>query len=187
MTLGMMSFPMAEGLDKAVDLLYSLKPRDILAQVRRPATTPGDGPRPEIVLSLKGLQSMQQPENATVLYAPPSDPEDSLQAFAEAIAGNFKNAGLLVPDDRPLLLHATIVNTNHVKQRDKHKTKKWDRIFIADTQALLDRYENQVWMEGVPLDKITICKMSAKPVEENGVVTDAKYEVVAELDFGGTP
>lgn len=185
LTLGIMSFPNNEGLDKAIDLLQSLKPHDILAQVTTSIATSEELPRSEIVLSLKGLKSMQQPAKATVLYAPPSDPEDSLQGFAEAIAGKFKDAGLLLIEDRPLLLHATIVNTKHVKQ-DKHTRKKWDRVFVDDTQALLNRYEDRVWAEAMPLDKIAICKMSAKPVLENGVMVDAEYEVVAEVPLKGT-
>lgn len=189
LTLGMMSFPQNEGLDKAVDMLNSLNLREILAQVRKPVL-PGSVETAaaaelkipsKILLTLQGLNSMQKPDKATVLYAPPLDPDGTLQGFAERIKGIFKDAGLLVPEDRPLLLHATIVNTSHVK-KGKHKGKKWDRIVVQDAQAIMDRYEDQVWMEAMPLDKIAICRMSAKPVEHNGVVIDAKYKVEAEVD-----
>lgn len=198
LTLGMMSFPKNEGLEKAVTVLQSLEPQKILASIKKPVM-PGsdrstltteeeeqeDAP-PKILLTLKGLNSMQKPEKATVLYAHPSDPDGILQKFAEELKTIFKDAGLLVPEDRPLLLHATIVNTTYVKRKNRHhqqgKRGGDRRIMIKDAQAIMDRYEDQVWMEALPLEKIAICRMGAKTVEENGVVVDAKYEVEAELD-----
>lgn len=197
LTLGMMSFPKNEGLEKAVNVLQSLEPQRILASIKKPVMpgldkshveaaaekeAQGDVP-PKISLTLKGLNSMQKPDKATVLYAPPSDPDGTLQKFAEEVKAIFKDAGLLVPEDRPLLLHATIVNTTYVKRKNRHGGKGGDRrIIIKDAQAIIDRYEDQAWMEALPLEKIAICRMGAKPVEENGLLVDAKYEVVAEVD-----
>ncbi|KAG7102640.1 hypothetical protein HYQ44_020400 [Verticillium longisporum] len=49
-----------------------------------------------------------------------------------------------------------------------------------DATDMLARYEGYVWMEGVPLERIAICKMGAKEVDgEDG----AAYEVEAEVDF----
>lgn len=192
LTLGMMSFPRDEGLDKAVGMLGSIKPREVLAGVRRPvmpgaagpATTHGGETGSQLLLTLKGLNSMQKPERATVLYAPPSDPDGILQGFAEQVKATFKDAGLLAPDDRPLLLHATIVNTVYVKGgKNGHKGKKWGRNVIGNAQAMMDRYDDQVWMDKVPLEKIAICRMGAIPVEVDGVVVDAAYEVEAEIEF----
>ncbi|ROW12943.1 hypothetical protein VPNG_04652 [Cytospora leucostoma] len=210
LTLGMMSFPNGEGLDRAVEKLRSLRPREILSSVGGPVM-PGavDEPgttraaaspetadhhhhhqqqqsqqqQPQVSITLKGLHSMQKPEKATILYAPPSDPLGILHGFGEKIKAQFREAGLLAPGDLPLLLHATVVNTIYVKGRNKHAKKKWERTVIADAQAIIDRYEDQVWMEDVPLDKIAICRMSARPVERGGVVVDAAYEVEAEIDF----
>lgn len=190
LTLGMMSFPKNEGLEKAIGLLKSLEPRKIMADLQNPAM-PGSvdtlatvvgNESSNIGLTLTGLHSMQKPDRATVLYAPPLDPDGVLQHFAEEIKTIFKDAGLLVPENRPLLLHATIVNTTYVK-KDRRKGKKWDRIIIKDAQAIMDRYEEQAWMKAMSLDKIAICRMHAKPVEENGAVLDAKYEVEAEIDI----
>lgn len=189
LTLGMMSFPKNEGLDKAIAVLKSLEPREILAAINKPAM-PGSAEvsasTEEIApatcsITLKGLNSMQKPDKATVLYAPPLDPDGTLQRFADKIKAKFQDAGLLIPDSRPLLLHATIVNTIYAR-RDRRKGQRRDRIFIKDTQAIMDRYEDQVWIEAMSLDKIAICRMSAKPVEHNGAVMDAKYEVEAEID-----
>ncbi|KUI57697.1 hypothetical protein VP1G_05026 [Cytospora mali] len=191
-TLGMMSFPRDEGLDKAVEVLKSLRPREILSTVEKPVM-PGETEsgasterqRPQFLITLKGLNPMQKIEKATVLYAPPSDPHGILQGFGQKIKTRFKEAGLLAPGDLPLLLHATIVNTVYVKGRNRPGAgkKKWERSVITDAQAMVDRYEDQVWVEDVPLEKIAICRMSAKPIEKDGVVVDAAYEVEAEIDF----
>lgn len=192
LTLGMMSFPNNDGLDKAVTMLKSLKPREILAAVQKPIT-PGateeaanqvGEPRSEVLITLKGLKSPQKLDRATVLYAPPLDQQGILQRFGESIRATFKNAGLLVPDDRPLLLHATVVNTIYVKgNRHSHKSKKWHRNVIRDAQAILDRYEDQIWMRDAPLERIAICRMRAQPVEEDGSVVDAMYEAETEIAF----
>lgn len=194
LTLGMMSFPKDESLDKAVELLKSLKPREIMSTVKAPVMPGSSGGaeaaakgQPELLITLKGLHTFQKADKATVLFAPPSDQTGVIQAFSEKIKALFKDAGLLAPDDRPLLLHATIVNTIYVKgNRKSHghgKKRGGDRTFVADGQAIMDRYEDQVWLENAPLDRIAICRMGAKPVEENGTVVDAAYEVEAEIEF----
>lgn len=190
LTLGMMSFPKDEGLDKAVELLKWLKPRDIMSTVKAPVM-PGssveeEAPRdhPQLLVTLKGLHTFQKADKATVLFAPPSDQTGVLYGFSEKIQAQFKEAGLLVPDDRPLTLHATIVNTIYVKgNRNSHSKKRGDRTFVTDGQAIMDRYEDQVWLNDAPLERIAICRMGAKAVEENGTVVDAAYEVEAEVEF----
>lgn len=189
-TLGMMSFPKNEGLDKAIDVLRSLNLREILAGVKKPVMpgaeeeekTSATGEKPQILFTLKGLHSMQKPEKSTILYAPPVDPLGTLQNFSEDIRAAFKEAGLLVADNRPLLLHATIVNTIYAKGKTgAGRGKKWDRKVIDDAQAILDRYEDQVWMQDVPLEKVAICKMGAKPVWKDVEVIDVAYEEEAAV------
>lgn len=185
-TLGMMSFPKNEGLDKAIGVLQSLNLREILDGVKKPVmrgaaeeqrektTTERTSP---ILITLKGLHSMQKLDKATVLYAPPVDPHGILQKFSERIRAVFKDEGLLVVEHRPLLLHATIVNTIYVKGKPEgRRGKKWDKTVICDAQAIIDRYEDQVWIEDVPLERVAICRMGAKPVLKDGEVVDAAYE-----------
>lgn len=189
LTLGMMSFPKDEGLDKAIELLKSLKLREILSTVTTPVMPGASGgeaakDQPQLSITLKGLHTFQKADKATVLFAPPVDQTGVLHGFSEKIKELFKEAGLLAPDDRPLLLHATIVNTIYVKgNRNSHGKKRGDRTFVTGSQAIIDRYEDLVWLENAPLEKITICRMSAKPVEENGIVVDAAYEAEAEVGF----
>jgi len=215
LTLGVFSFPKnsdegAERLEKAKSILQSLKPSEILKGIKTPAmpgTTPAapaatkkgkeeDNP---LLITLRGLQTMQSttPSKASVIYAPPADSLGKLQQFCERVRGVFQEVeGLMIPDDRPLLLHATVVNTIYVKgkerQQQQHRkkghhhggggSKRGERVTV-DATGILDRYEDQVWMEDVRVEKIAICKMGAKKIEVDGVVVDEEYEVVGEVDI----
>jgi len=198
LTLGMMSFPRDEGLDRAVAFLQTLKPSEILASIQpraMPGSRPGgveeapqgagpESPAGRLDIALRGLQSMQPAARASVLYAPPADQEGILQQFCETIRSAFQEAELLVPEDRPLLLHATIVNTVYVKGRRQAggKGKPRGGKPTIDARGILDRYEDCTWMDKVRLEKIAICKMGAKKTEVDGVVVDEAYETVVEID-----
>ncbi|KAK3371692.1 kinase A anchor protein [Lasiosphaeria ovina] len=221
LTLGVFSFPKNEGLDRAIELLRSLRPREILVSITPPtmpgakveqdktvvavttevaaaadddkgkpveATTPQDGA--PLTITLRGLESMQPPAKAAVLYSPPVDRLGTLQAFCEKLRAVFREAELMTEESRPLLLHATIMNTIYVKGKDKKQQrkaggggggKKWERLTV-DARGILDRYEDHVWMQDVALSSIAICKMGAKKTEVDGVEDEA-YEVEAEISF----
>ncbi|KAL2149636.1 hypothetical protein VTH82DRAFT_8288 [Thermothelomyces myriococcoides] len=150
--------------------------------------------RPRI--TLRGLASMQSADKAAVLYAPPVDQFGLLQAFCEKVRDVFKEAELMVDDGRPLLLHATVVNTIYVKGnqnggggggdrgkggRGRKGGKKWERL-VFDARGIIDRYEDQVWLENMPVDKVAICRMGATKTMVNGAEDEA-YEVEAEVNF----
>lgn len=194
LTIGVMSFPKDEGLEKAVALLKTLVPRNILANIKAAeatATTAGSAPErggdttkepsgpppPLLSVTLKGLHSMQPAASrSSVLYAPPVDNEGTLLRFCESLRTTFQEAELMPVENRPLLLHATIVNTIYVKGRNRGK--RHEKLTI-DAREILDRYEDFVWMEEVPVEKIAICKMGAKKQEDG----DEAYEVEAEIDL----
>ncbi|ROT43730.1 hypothetical protein SODALDRAFT_320123 [Sodiomyces alkalinus F11] len=216
LTLGMMSLPDAEGIEKAVSVLRSLKPREILAGIRPLSeTTPlaaasttakvaaetggagavtvtasetvlettssgnnTDNPQlTSLSLTLRGLYSMQQARQAAVLYVPPVDPQGVLLAFCEGLRAPFLEAGVMVAEDRPLLLHATVVNTVYVRNGGRRGR---GRRLTVDAREVLDRYDGHVWMEDVPLERIAICRMGAKAVEGED---EAAYELEAEIEF----
>ncbi|KAK6002414.1 hypothetical protein QM012_002052 [Aureobasidium pullulans] len=77
-----------------------------------------------LMVSLESLEPMQSPSKTSILYICPRDPTNRLQILCQAIRKTFTDAGLLVPDTRPLKLHATIVNTIYVKGRKKKKKPK---------------------------------------------------------------
>ncbi|KAI0843453.1 kinase A anchor protein [Hypoxylon sp. FL0890] len=195
LTIGVMSFPKDEGLEKAVALLKTLVPRKILANIKAAeaqattatagsaqeqsdTSTEPSGPLPPLLsVTLKGLHSMQPTTSrSSVLYAPPVDSEGTLLRFCESLRTTFQEAGLMAVENRPLLLHATIINTIYVKGRSRGK--RHEKLTI-DARGILDRYDDFVWMEDVPVEKIAICRMGAKKQEDG----DEAYEVVAEIDL----
>ncbi|RYP50114.1 hypothetical protein DL768_004318 [Monosporascus sp. mg162] len=195
LTLGVMSFPKKEGLENAVSLLKTLIPRQILASVttklmgesapdptRQSAkATESTGSSPPLLsVTLRGLHSMQLASKSSVLYASPVDQDGTLLKFCESLRSTFQEAGLMTEENRPLLLHATIMNTIYVKgghRRGGGHGKK-ERLTL-DARGIMDRYDNFVWMEDVPVEKIAICRMGAKKQEDG----DEAYEVEAEIDF----
>lgn len=59
--------------------------------------------------------------------------------------------------------------------------KRWERL-VFDATEILERYEDQVWAEDIPLEKVAICRMGAKKVVVDGEEDEA-YEVEAEVQF----
>lgn len=208
LTLGVFSFPKNEGLDRATTLLESLRPKEILTTARqqvaarsqsgesRSPATEGEeaAPRPNqdkspLSITLRGLSSISSPSKTSVLYAHPVDEQGVLQTFCEKLRGVFLDAELMEDENRPLLLHATLFNTIYVKKAPgeggDNKRKRGGRRrekLTFDARPFVDRYEDQIWMEGFPVEKIAICKMGAKKVEDDGV-EDQVYEAVAEIEF----
>lgn len=72
-----------------------------------------------IRIELRGLVSMHAPQNTSILYTAPQDFSGRLYNFCLALQDHFKEQDLLVPDDRKLKLHATLVNTIYAKVRRK--------------------------------------------------------------------
>ena len=87
-------------------------------------TKTSDSKNVPLTLSLEGLEPMQSPTKTSILYIRPHDPTNRLQPLCQALRKTFAEAGLLVPDTRPLRLHATIVNTIYIKGRKKNKKPK---------------------------------------------------------------
>jgi len=208
LTLGVFSLPCPagqsnEGLEKAVEILKGLRLREIWARAKartKLPVIPGSGiPEEEKVadggirveeeeglrITLRGLYSIQSTAKAAVLYASPVDPLGRLQAFCEEVRGTFLEADMIIDDKRPLLLHATLVNTIYVRNRKGTKggggRGRSERLTI-DATGILGRYEDELWIEEAEVPSLAICKMGAKKVIINGE-DDEAYEVVAEVAF----
>lgn len=202
LTLGVMSLQEEGKLEEAVELLKGLRMSEILDEVRKEEAERAKaaaglvGLDPQVgkevadevaegslSVALRGLRSMQKSSQATTLYAPPVDPRNHLRPFCERLRAQFLDAGLIVNDKRPLLLHATVVNTIYVKEKGP-KGKGRRKALTLDAENLLDRYENFVWLEKFVIDSVAICKMGAKTaVGEDGEEIGAAYEVVAEVEI----
>lgn len=112
-----------------VDQQEIITPKEPLAKdgrpisLRRPVSPPPaerasraaiSGP---LTIDLKGLVSMHVPEKTSIIYIEPCDSSERLYPFCLALQDIFKREGMLVPDDRKLKLHATLVNTIYAKGR----------------------------------------------------------------------
>ncbi|KAI1325869.1 kinase A anchor protein [Xylariaceae sp. FL0255] len=209
LTLGVMSLSPnsknEQSLDNAVALLRSLRPGRILAGIRGEVVEEEEGKKeqgkerdPSLTVTLKGLASMQPAAKASVLYAPPVDDDDAnggnvslLTKFCEQIRATFIDAGLMEKEDRPLLLHATILNTIYIKVgggrggRGGGGGGKHQKRLTVDARGMLDRYADYIWMKDVPVEKLAICRMGAKAVEGGdgeGETGDAAYVVESWID-----
>lgn len=139
-----------------------------------------------LTVSLRGLRSFQAAKEARVLYAPPIDPFGALHGFCQRLQGVFKSEGFIVDDGKPLTLHATVVNTVYVKGSDRG-TKGKDRNdrrgrkerLSIDARDIINQYQDYVWVEEMPVEKVQICKMGAKETEDGEI----QYEAVAEAFF----
>ncbi|KXJ96553.1 AKAP7 2'5' RNA ligase-like domain-domain-containing protein [Microdochium bolleyi] len=185
--------PGSTALEGAIALLRSLVPSPAVSALLGPSTTSGNQSLPQhaaqkppeapsnpLSITLKGLHSMQTPAKATVLYAPPAEDGGTLLQLCQHLRSAFQEAGYMEKEDRPLLLHATVINTIYVKGGRSRAApgRKSDKLTI-DARAILDRYDDYIWMQDVPIEKVAICKMGAREQPDG----DVAYEAVAEVDL----
>lgn len=205
-TLGVMSLDQ-ERLNKAIELLKSLDITQLLLSntakppfgtIMDPRVTPTEpsandkkpispsvGPGSEsafgpVKIGLRGLVSMHDPQKASIIYIEPHDSSERLYPLCLALQDIFKKEDMLVPDDRKLKLHATLVNTIYAKGKKSqgHGPNATAPLKI-DARPLLEKYEGFVWAKDVVLDRIAICEMGAKKRIENGEVVSEEYTEVA--------
>jgi activating signal cointegrator complex subunit 1 len=198
LTLGIMSLLGKDHIDRALSLLERLDLKNLLSQASTDSSLSPDTIGSEssqqlesdgLRVTLHGLKSIYNPTNTSVLFAPPLDPSGQLQRFCKSIQKAFADEDLLMLDSRPLLLHATIVNTVYVPGvRDLnisagYGSRKAKMTF--DARDILERYEGFTWMRDVAIEKVAICRMGAKKVvDENGMLTgDEAYFVEGSVDF----
>lgn len=132
-------------------------------------------------VTLSGLHSMGSPSATTVLYARPEDPASRLHNLCTAIREIFKSADLLVHEDRPLLLHATIINTTYNRPPGHGSRRKSNR--RIDATELIEKYAKFELAKNFRVEKVSICKMGAQNVVEDGVVVDSEYLELCHVDL----
>lgn len=180
-----MSLSTSESLKKAKTCLQSPNTKSLVEAFHKSKkvdggggeVTPTDGTLDAPCITLRGLKSMhgQDPAATSVLYAPPEDSDGSFQMFCQSIRDEFIKEGLIVMADRPLIVHATIVNTVYVpavKSGSKSGHGRRSR-FVVDARVLLDEWADFVWMKDVKLDRVAICRTGARKVE--GDEDDEEY------------
>jgi activating signal cointegrator complex subunit 1 len=151
-------------------------------------------PKPAgLEVTLRGLVSMHDPLQTSILYAAPVDRDGSLYAFCNRLRSIFSDAGFLAPDTRPLLLHATIVNTIYVpgvRERSgggrggaghgKNRAK-----MVIDARGVLEAFRDWTWVEAMRLERVAICRMGAQRVgdAEGGEAGDEAYAIEGEVEM----
>jgi activating signal cointegrator complex subunit 1 len=185
LTLGVMSLTTPERVESALQCLQDLKLSEILKdlkpvratdQVQKKPDKEKDLKTPELSITLRGLQSMHPPATTSILYTSPADPDLSLYRFCNHLRDHFTTADLLVEESRPLLLHATIVNTIYVPGirekggtgHGKGKGGKSKSKMVLNATGILEEYEDFIWCEGVRVTSVDICRMGAKVGETSG-------------------
>ena len=138
------------------------------------------------MIDLKGLVSMHVPEKTSIVYIEPCDSSERLYPFCLALQKIFNEEGILVPDDRKLRLHATLVNTIYAKgKKSQGHGRNANAPMKIDARTLLEKYADFMWAKDVVLDRIAICEMGAKKRIENGEVVGEEYTEVASVPLLG--
>lgn len=192
LTLGVMSLLTPARVEAALTLLRSMDLRgSLLASRSRDAGDgdkndkhDGDGDETEssrpapLTITLRGLKTAHDPGKATGLYAPPVDDDGSLYAFCLGLRKAFQDAEIVVPDTRPLLLHATVLNTVYVEGRARDNRRGRAPRLTVDASDILRQYETFEWMTDIRIEKVAICRMGAKPVRGG---QDEEYVIEGEV------
>lgn len=146
-------------------------------------------PAEPLVVSLQGLQAFPNPRKATVLHCPPQDPTARLYPFSLRLKQRFIDVGLMESENRPLVLHATIVNTVYAKKDRRHETRRTGTISF-DATEIMRKYNEEggfqqgspsgafVWAKDILIDRVRICEMGAKAVDDPTL--QQEYTVFAE-------
>jgi activating signal cointegrator complex subunit 1 len=145
-----------------------------------------------LITTFSNLHAMRSPSSTSVLYVSPHDPESRIHNLCISLQRTFQAANLLVPDNRPLTLHATVLNTVYAssrargggggggsnKEQQKKTKKKRGSTRNIDATQILERYAGFEWARDVRIEKVGLWKMGAKKVVVDGVVVDEVYEEV---------
>ncbi|KAI5843827.1 hypothetical protein DFP73DRAFT_585128 [Morchella snyderi] len=138
-----------------------------------PTPPPPPPPPPPLKITLRDLATPGPPRRATVLYAVPHDATGRLPRFAEHVRARFTAAGLLAPEagaPRPLLLHATVVNTVYVSGRGGSRAGR----VTFDAAEALEWGRGRVFAEEVEVAGVCVCRMGEEVV---GGVSRGYFEV----------
>ena len=192
LTLGVMSLLTEERVQSALKVLNELNLRDLLSTTasasenleKKDVLEP-----PQLDITLRGLISMHSKVKTSCLYTAPFDPTGQLYSFCLKLRDIFTAANILVPENtgRPLLLHATILNTVYVPgvrgrgSGQGHGHGKNRAKLTIDATELLEEYEDFEWMKDVRVDTVAICRMGAKKGE--GRSGEESYVVEGEVSM----
>lgn len=223
LTIAVMSLAQPDRLEGALALLREVDLNALMheaeaacAAASRTSAAPSDEPsptsagtKPPLTITLRSVKSWSAAATASVLYTEPLDRTTRLLPFCLELVKTFAAAGFVVPDNRPLSLHATLLNTVYAKTegrnevgapqddgaqvdggshpRGEHRRQPGGRDsrrkarLTIDAADLIKKYDGAIFAEGLELDRLTICKMGARSTQDQ--VLGEEYEVVAARDL----
>ncbi|KAI9280696.1 AKAP7 2'5' RNA ligase-like domain-containing protein [Sporodiniella umbellata] len=139
-TLGVMSLPTRLEIEQAVHFLNEQCLCIVNSVLQEPLS-----------VTLQNLAVMQSdPAKTHVLYVEPHDNTQSLIKLCTKIIEKMIAGGYMQKEDRPLKLHATIINTAHSKKGRMRES--------FDARSILQKYGN-ISLGKVRLDKLHLMKM----------------------------
>lgn len=106
-------------------------------------------------ISLFGLHTTRIRTSTSTLYASPSPPDSPLHTLCQSLRELFLHATLLIPESRPLLLHATVFNTLYCAKKPE-KGKK------INAKALMEKWDQGKWVGDMRVRRVAIWEMGAK-------------------------
>lgn len=160
--------------------------RSLSSQTDTPSEATASEDLVPLSITLSGLHPMQTPSATSILYASPIDSTSRIHPFCLGLQQAFINAGFMALEDRPLRLHATIVNMIYAKEkkncakgRGHGNSGKGSRKLNA--QYWIAKYQNFVWAKEIRIEKISICEMGARKTFENEELVNKEYLEVASI------
>ena len=197
LTLGVMSLVEEDGVERVKGLLKGLDLDGMLRRIEAGKHEEAKSTEVDITsaasplkINLRSLHAMKSASRTSVLYASPHDSSARLEQFCETLRRVFMDAGLMESDERPLRLHATIVNTIYAR---KEKTGKGDEKekkagrgrqngpnVNFDARGWIRKYDGYAWAEDIVVDSVAICKMGAEKVKG---MEEARYTEIAAARF----
>lgn len=138
-----------------------------------------DNASKHFTVTISSLKTMKSASKTSVLYAEPTDATGRLLPFSQQIKTQFTDAGYVNEEKRELKLHATILNTLYASNKSRKGPRK-KKPMLIDATDIIQEFDDFTWAEDVVLEKIAICEMGAKKIEdENGSVVDEQYTEIA--------
>lgn len=136
LTVGVMSLQTPGRIEKALEMLQTVDIRSMRQSENETSAASTIDPKQEtsidtvgpIKVSLESLHSMHAPQKTSILFTAPVDTSGSLLNLCSNLRTHFTEAGLMVADDRPMKLHATVLNTIYTKHGGRRRPPMSGRV-----------------------------------------------------------
>lgn len=119
---------------------------------------------------LLGLHTFPSASKATVLHLSPVDRTNRLFPFCVLLRNLFVDADIMTPDSRPLVLHATIVNTVYVNKKRRGEGRKRSMGKISfDATELMSVFNERKGVKSKVMDQAS--PQESEPTRQEGLIT----------------